>query len=82
MEKLNSYYHANFLMILSGAGGEIGGGTAVETAKWGANLALIDIHEGRLQETMEKLTSMGVNQERVRVSYTHNGFSLWTSQYS
>jgi hypothetical protein len=50
-----------------GAGGEIGGGTAVETAKWGANPALIDIHEGRLNETIEKLTKMGVKEDRVNI---------------
>ena len=37
----------------------------METAKWGANLALIDIHEGRLHETMDKLVEMGVSSERV-----------------
>ena len=52
-------------MLFVGAGGEIGGGTAAETAKWGANLALIDIHEGRLEETMDKLTKMGVQKNRV-----------------
>ena len=52
-------------MLFTGAGGEIGGGSALETAKWGANLALIDIHEGRLQETLGKLKAIGVSQDKV-----------------
>ena len=54
-----------FFAYVTGAGGEIGGGTAVETAKWGANLALIDIHEGRLHETVDKLISNGVEKDRI-----------------
>ena len=46
--------------IFAGAGGEIGGGTAKQMAGWGAKLALIDIHEGRLNEVLAKCAEMGL----------------------
>lgn len=60
----SSVIHHIYLYFV-GAGGEIGGGTAVETARWGANLALVDIHEGRLQETIDKLISNGVQKDKI-----------------
>ena len=52
--------HLNVIYFLfAGAGGEIGGGTAVDICKWGGKVALIDIHEGRLRETVEKCQQAG-----------------------
>ena len=51
--------------VITGAGGEIGGGTAEALAKYGIKLALIDIHQGRLNETVDNLTKMGVAPDRI-----------------
>ena len=50
---------------LSGAGGEIGGGTAKKMARWGATLALIDIHEGRVNEVLAKCAEIGLPSENI-----------------
>ena len=54
-----------FLRVLIGAGGEIGGGTAKQMARWGARLALIDIHEGRLNEVFAKCAEIGLPPENI-----------------
>ena len=51
--------------VITGAGGEIGGGTALEMASHGASLALVDIHEERLNETVGKLREKGVPDDRI-----------------
>ena len=51
--------------IFAGAGGEIGGGTAKQMAGWGAKLALIDIHEDRLNEVLAKCAEMGLPSENI-----------------
>ena len=56
--------HEN-VFILLGAGGEIGGGTAKQMAQWGAKLALIDIHEGRLNEVLAKCAEIGLPSENI-----------------
>jgi len=43
----------------------MGGGCSTELAKWGANLALIDIHEGRLKGVVDKLVASGVSKSRI-----------------
>ena len=53
------------VFILLGAGGEIGGGTAKQMAQWGAKLALIDIHEGRLNEVLAKCAEIGLPTENI-----------------
>ena len=53
------------VFILIGAGGEIGGGTAKQMAQWGAKLALIDIHEGRLNEVLVKCAEIGLPSENI-----------------
>ena len=56
---------AGQVVVITGAGGELGGGTAMEVARNGANLALIDIHQGRLAETVTKLQAEGVDDSRI-----------------
>ena len=51
--------------VFTGAGGEIGGGTAKQMARWGARLALIDIHEGRLNEVLAKCAEIGLPSENI-----------------
>ena len=53
------------ILVFSGAGGEIGGGTAKQMARWGARLALIDIHEGRLNEVLTKCAEIGLPSENI-----------------
>ena len=60
-----SGYHAQNQLFSQGAGGEIGGGTAKQMAGWGAKLALIDIHEGRLNEVLAKCAEMGLPSENI-----------------
>ena len=54
-----------YVLCLTGAGGEIGGGTAKQMARWGAKLALIDIHEGRLNEVLAKCAEIGLPSESI-----------------
>jgi len=51
--------------VISGGGGEIGGGTAMQLGKWGACLALIDLDQGRLNDIVQKLTSSGVPRSKI-----------------
>ena len=53
------------ILVYTGAGGEIGGGTAKQLARWGARLALIDIHEGRLNEVLAKCAEIGLPSENI-----------------
>lgn len=53
------------VIVITGAGGEIGGGTAKAMSKWGAKLALIDIHEGRLNEILAKVKENGLPASHV-----------------
>lgn len=45
--------------FITGAGGYIGGETAVTLAKSGINVAVCDINEETIQRTVEKITAMG-----------------------
>lgn len=51
--------------VITGGGGELGTGCCVELAKWGAKLALIDIHEGRLSACIDKLVKSGVPRGQI-----------------
>lgn len=51
------------VVAIFGGGGEIGGGCAVELAKHGARLALVDIDEGRLSQRVHDLKAVGLKAE-------------------
>jgi len=53
------------VVVITGAGGEHGGTFAVEVAKWGAKLALCDIHEGRLNERLAEIKEIGLPETNV-----------------
>ena len=40
----------------------------MELARWGASVALIDIHEGRLMETVQKCLDVGLSRDKVRLA--------------
>lgn len=53
------------VVVITGAGGEHGGGVAVQLAKHGAKLALIDIHDLRLDERLEQIKETGLSQSHI-----------------
>ena len=57
-----------YTFLLAAAGGEIGGTSARDLARFGATLALIDIHEQRLQEVVSSLKKQGVSSKKVSTS--------------
>jgi len=57
--------YADQVIVITGGGGEIGGGTAKAMSKWGAKLALIDIHEGRLNEVLAKVAENGLPKSHI-----------------
>ena len=67
--KISNYYDysndPNFICCVAGSGGEIDGGTAKQMAQWGAKLALIDIHEGRLNEVLALCAEIGLPSENI-----------------
>ena len=63
------------MYIFVAAGGEIGGTTARDLAKCGATLSMIDIHEGRMNETLASLKKAGVSNKRVSSNFSINPFA-------
>lgn len=51
--------------VITGGGGELGTGCSVELTRWGASVALIDIHEGRLSACVDKLVKSGVPRSQI-----------------
>jgi len=56
---------ANKVCVITGAGGEIGGGTARQLARWGAKLALLDNDEGRLEDIKYKCSEAGLKKNKM-----------------
>lgn len=57
--------YADQVVVITGAGGEHGGGVAVGLSKWGPKLALIDIHEGRLNERLQQIKDNGLPDSHI-----------------
>ena len=63
-QKLNCTI-SNLLLLCTGAGGALGGGTAAEFSKYGACLALIDNDKGRLDALVSALEQRGHHKDKV-----------------
>jgi len=53
------------VVVITGAGGEHGGGVAVQLAQHGAKLALIDIHDIRLEERLDQIRAAGLPESNI-----------------
>ena len=53
------------LYTFTGAGGMLGGGCALELAKYGSRLALIDIDSVKLETMVNKCQSAGLQSDRI-----------------
>ena len=58
-----SIRHVHYISI--GAGGMLGGGCALELAKYGTRLALIDIDAVKLETMVNKCQSAGLQSDRI-----------------
>jgi len=60
----------NKVCVITGAGGEIGGGTARQLAGWGAHLALLDNDEGRLEDIQYKCAeAKGLRKNKILIMH-------------
>jgi len=53
------------VVIVTGAGGMLGGGCAVQLAKYGAKVALLDVDQAKLNDTVSKCKAVGLASSKI-----------------